>query len=83
MSVDICGGAGVLKVAVTLVSAVTVTSQADVPLHAPPHPVNVELPVGFGVSVTLVPLSKSALQVLPQLIPPGLLLTVPVPLPAI
>src|SRR5262249_2294475 len=35
-----------------------------------------------AVSVTRVPESKSALQVLPQLIPAGLLIAVPLPLPA-
>ena len=51
-----------------------------VPLQLPPdHPVKVELAPGVSVSVTLVPGLKAALQDLPQLIPEGLLVTVPVP----
>jgi len=52
------------------------------PLHAPVHPVKVEPVVAEGVSVTCVPLLKLALQVVPQLIPAGLLVTVPLPVPA-
>jgi len=43
--------------------------------------VNTEPEAGLAVRVTLVPLLKVALQVLPQLIPAGALATVPVPLP--
>src|SRR6266545_1873158 len=55
------------------------TTQAPVPLHPPVHPANVEPPAGVAVRVTEVPLAKSASQVLPQLIPAGLLVTVPLP----
>jgi hypothetical protein len=44
--------------------------------------VNVEFPVGVAVSTTWVPLSKFAEHVVGQLIPVGLLVTVPVPVPA-
>jgi hypothetical protein len=77
--------AGVLKVkvAVTLVAILTVITQVLVPLHAPPQPANVEPLAGVAVSVMLVPAVSVALQVLPQLIPPVLEVTVPVPVPAL
>ena len=71
-----------MKVAVTLCAAFIVTVQEPVPEHPPPvQPVKVEPPEGVAVSVTLVPLVKVALQVDPQLIPAGLEVTVPVPVP--
>ena len=71
-----------VKVAVTFWAALMVTVQVPVPLHPPPlQPVKVEPPLGVAVKVTLVPLVKLVLQVLPQLIPAGLLVTVPVPVP--
>jgi len=77
------GGGGPLNVAVTDVAAVSVKLQVPVPLHAPDHPPNVELALGVAVSVTGVPLAKLALHVCPQLIPAGLLLIVPAPVPAL
>jgi hypothetical protein len=62
--------------------AVKVTTHVDVPLQAPDHPVNVEPAAGAAVSVTTVPLLNPALHVVPQLIPDGLLVTIPVPVPA-
>src|SRR5947209_10671567 len=59
-----------------------VTTQLPLPVHAPVHPVKVEPVVAEGVNVTCVPLLKLALHVVPQLIPAGLLVTVPVPVPA-
>jgi phage tail protein X len=74
----------VLKVAVTVVAAVNVTTQVPVPVHPPPlHPANVEPSAGLAVSVTCVPLAKLAEHVDPQLIPDGLLVTVPDPVPAL
>ena len=58
------------------------TLQAPVPLQAPPHPANVEPDAGAAVRVTAVPLLKFALHVLGQLIPLGLLVTFPLPVPA-
>jgi hypothetical protein len=43
--------------------------------------VNVELASGAAVSVTSVPSANGALQVAPQSIPEGLLVTVPLPVP--
>lgn len=69
------------KFAVTEVFAVKLKAHAPVPLHAPDQPSNVEPEAGAAVSVTAVPLAKLALQVWPQLMPEGLLLTVPEPAP--
>ena len=47
----------------------------------PLQPANVELESGVAVKATVVPLLKDAEHVLPQLIPDGLLVTVPLPVP--
>jgi hypothetical protein len=77
---SVCGTSA--KVAVAVLSPSIVSVQLPVPEHAPLHPLKLELAPAAGVSVTLVPLSKEAEQVPPQLIPPLSLVTVPVPLPA-
>jgi hypothetical protein len=74
--------AGTLNVAVTDFAALIVTLQVPVPVQAPLQPANVEPAVALAVSVATVPLLKLALQVPGQLIPVGLLVTVPVPVPA-
>jgi len=62
------------KVAVTEVLEFIVTVQVgDVPEQPPAHPVKVELAAGLAVRVTTVPALK--------LVPVGLLLTVPLPVP--
>lgn len=71
-----------MKVAVTDSAAFIVTEQPPVPLQAPLHPANVEPAVGVSLSVTCWPLLKLAVQPPPQLIPVGLLVTVPAPVPA-
>lgn len=67
------------KVAPTVLAAVIVTEQIPVPEQAPVHPLN-RLPAdGVAVSVTCVPALKAVWQLVPQLMPRGLLLTLPLP----
>src|SRR2546425_681738 len=69
-----------LNVAVTTVAPTRVTVQAAVPEQLPPlQPANTEPPSGITVSVTTVPLTKLAEQLEPQLMPAGVLVTVPMP----
>jgi hypothetical protein len=70
----------VLKVAVTGCIALMGTEHVPVPVHAPPHPAKVEPDAAFSVSFT-VPPANFAEQIVPQLIPVGLLVTVPFPVP--
>jgi hypothetical protein len=70
-----------LKIAVTLLAWVMVTRHVPVPLQAPVQPVKAERYPGVAVRVTSEPYPKLALHVLPQLMPLGLLVTVPVPVP--
>jgi hypothetical protein len=72
-----------VKVAVTDADALSAMMHDAVPLHPPDHPANVEPVLGAAVSVTEVPVAKVALHVDPQLMPAGLLLTIPAPLPAL
>ena len=72
-----------VKVAVTFLTEVMVTVQEPVPEHAPLQPVKLDPVAGRAVSVTIVPIVKSAMQVLPQSIPPTLEVTAPAPVPAL
>ncbi len=74
---------GVTKVANTAEgeTPVTVTVQSLVPTHASPHPAKLEPEAGVAVREITVPGSTLREQVLPQAMPAGLLVTVPVPLP--
>ena len=74
-------GAAAVNVAPTVAAAFMVTLQVDVPLQAPVQPAKVELAAGVGVSVTAVPAAKLAMHVVPQLMPAGVLVTLPVPVP--
>jgi hypothetical protein len=71
-----------LNVAVTLSAALIVTTQLPVPLHAPLQPANVLPKLADCVSVTCVPLAKLAEQPSGQMMPAGLLVTLPLPVPA-
>jgi hypothetical protein len=71
-----------LKVAVAVKLAFIVTVHADVPLHAPLQPAKKAPLSGAAVNFTTVPDVKEAVQVPGQLIPDGLLVTVPVLVPA-
>ena len=76
---------GPLNVAPTLWSALIVTVQGGVPEQAPVHPPKTDPEPGAAFSWTAVPGGKKAWHAVPpggfwQLIPGGLLVTVPVPL---
>ena len=70
-----------MKVAVTVAAALRVMLQAPVPLQPPDQPPNEDPGDGAAVRVTALPPAKLALQVEPQLIPEGALVTVPEPVP--
>jgi hypothetical protein len=71
-----------LKVAVTFSLALSVTAQVELLPQLPTfQPAKVELAPAVAVSVIAVPGPKLALQVVPQLMPKGVLLTLPVPEP--
>jgi len=63
------------------VLSINVITHDAVPLQAPDHPTNVEPVTGVAVKVTLEPLLKLALHLVPQLIPAGLLVMIPAPFP--
>jgi hypothetical protein len=72
-----------VKVAVTVVSPVNWRVQLPVPEQPPPiQPAKVEPTAGTAVRSTGMVESKAATQVVPQLIPEGVLVTVPLPVPA-
>ena len=71
------------NVAVTDRVAAIETVHVPVPLQAPDQPAKREPELGVAVSVTDVPELKLTLHVLPQLMPLGLLVTVPLPVPLI
>jgi hypothetical protein len=76
------GGAEVLKVAVTVVFLLVLTAQEPVPVQPPPlQPAKTDPEAGSAVSVTVVFLENDPEQVVPQLMPLGLLVTVPLPAP--
>ena len=71
------------KVAVTEAAADIVTSQVPVPGQlGTDQPVKIDPTLGDAVSRTVAPSAKGALQVAPQVIPTGVDVTVPVPLPS-
>jgi hypothetical protein len=73
-----------MKSALTDCAEFMVTEQAPVPLQAPFQPANTDAPEdGVAVSATTVPWLNVSLQVAPQLIAPGELVTVPEPVPVV
>jgi hypothetical protein len=62
-------------------AAFIATTHAPVPVQSPVQPTKVLLAKGVAVTVTFVPLAKLKLHVEPQLIPVGLLVTEPAPVP--
>lgn len=72
------------KLAVAVLATFVVTEQVvAVPVQAPDQPLNFEPDAAVAVKVTLAVLAKLKLQVAPQLIPAGELVTVPVPVPVL
>ena len=55
--------------------------QSPVPVQMPDQPVNFDDDDAFALSVTVASLGKLLLHAAPQLMPAGVLVTVPVPLP--
>ena len=56
------------------------TGQEPAPEHAPDQPENFQPGVGIATSVTVLSVANCAVQVAPQSIPPGWLVTFPLPL---
>src|SRR5512138_322659 len=65
----------------TDLAALIATTQEPVPEQAPPQPVNVEPAAGAAVSVTFAAEAKLPVQALPQLMPAGEEVIVPLPVP--
>ena len=78
VTVTVCCG---VNVAVTALAAPTVSAQVE-PEQSPENPAKTLPLAAVGVSVTLVPAAKLALQVAPQLMPAGLEAIEPLPVPA-
>jgi len=75
---------GSANVAVTFRAAFIVTVQVlAVPVQPPLQPVKVDPAAGAALSVTTVPDVNEVEQVVPQLMPAGALVTVPLPAPAL
>jgi hypothetical protein len=79
----VVSGAG-LKVAVTVTDEFVENAHGAVPEHPPPdQPLNTEPLSGAAVSVTSVPAVTLVEHEVPQLMLPGELVTVPLPVPAL
>src|SRR5215831_7415717 len=75
-------GSAAAKVAPTVTGVLPVSVHVPVPAQPPPlHPANVEPLAAEADRVTRTPLGYVSVQSVPQLIPVGVLLTVPFPVP--
>ena len=72
-----------LNVAVTAVAALMGATHDAGPEQAPLQPAKTEPAAGVAIKVTVAPDENLAEHVEPQLMPDGLLVTVPVPVPAL
>ena len=73
-----------MKPAVTDLLLLMVTQQVvEVPPQAPVQPVKTEPELDTAVSFTTVPAGKDSMQSVPQLMPDGELVTVPLPVPVL
>ena len=70
-----------MKVAVTVLFLSIFTVQEPVPVQPPLQPAKTDPEAGTAVSVTVVFFENDLEQVVPQLMPLGLLVTVPLPVP--
>ena len=70
-----------LKVAVQVLSIVVIVTVPSAQSASPLHPAKIELELGEAVRVTLVPELYGSEQSAPQLMPAGLKVTVPEPVP--
>ena len=77
LSEAVLGGA--VKLAETVCAAFMTMTQEPVPVQPPDQPENVEPPVALAVRVTELPVANSAAHALPQLMPAGVLVTMPLP----
>ena len=67
------------KFAVTVVLDDSVSLQSAVPVHPPVQPTNVNPALGIAFKVMGVPATKLKEQLVPQLMPEGVLATAPLP----
>ena len=82
VSVDAPATTTLVNVAVTVTGVLPVNVQGSVPVHPPPlQPLKTDPAAGAALSVIIVPAGYVAEHAAPQLIPVGLLLTVPAPVP--
>jgi hypothetical protein len=86
VSVNVSDGGGgasdVVNAALTVTLLLIWTVHEPVPVQPPPlHPAKTDPEAAAAVSVTVVPPENDREQVVPQLMPLGLLITVPLPVP--
>jgi hypothetical protein len=81
--VTLSGKVILVKLAVTERAWLMVTTQEPVPVHAPDHPAKVEVASGRADKVTCVPIVNEAEQIVGQVMPAGLDVTLPPPVPVL